>query len=135
MAETLHFELISPERLLMEAEVSSVVVPGSEGDFMVFPNHAPVITTIRPGVVEVFGMGDKDESERLFIRGGFAEVGPDHLVILAEEAIPVSELKKADIEQKIANAREDLEDAKSDEQTRVAEEAISQLSELAKAAS
>ena len=134
MAKTLHFELVSPERLLMECEVTAVVVPGSEGDFMVYPDHAPVITTIRPGVVEVIGASDKDEIVRLFIHGGFAEVGTGHLVILAEEAIPVSELRKADIEQKIINAREDLEDARTDEQTRTAQEAISKLTELMKAA-
>ena len=77
-----HFDLVSPERLLMSAEVVQVDVPGSEGDFGVLAGHAPVIATLKPGVVTVKGHGSEDE--RIFVRGGFAEVNLDGLTILAE---------------------------------------------------
>lgn len=124
-----HFELVSPERLLMDAEASAVLVPGAEGDFMVLPKHAPMMSTVRPGVVTIYEKARK-EPERIFIRGGFAEVTPGSLVILAEEAIPVQELSKANIKQRITNAQEDLEDAKTDEAKRKAQEEITRLSEL-----
>lgn len=133
MADKLHFELVSPERLLMDAEVDSVVVPGSEGDFMVFPSHAPLMSTIRPGVVEVREEGR--DAERIFIRGGFAEVTQKGLVILAEEAVLLAELSKSDLERRLKNAREDLEDAKSDEDRHIAHQAIEQFTQLLKAVS
>jgi len=131
---TLHFELVSPERLLMDATVSAVLVPGSEGDFMVLPGHAPVMSTIRPGVLDVY-QGDSKTPERIFLRGGFAEVTPGSLVVLAEEAVPVKDLSKSDLKQKISHAEEDLEDAKSDEDRRKAKEAIARLTELYEAVS
>ena len=134
MADTVHFELVSPERLLMDAEVASVVVPGSEGDFTVLPGHAPVMSTIRPGVVEVDG-GNGGDVERLFVRGGFAEVTPSGLVILAEEAVSLADISRADLERRLQNAREDLEDAKSDDERHMASEAISRLEALLAAAS
>lgn len=126
---TFKFELVSPERLLMDIEVAGVCVPGSEGDFQVLPNHGPVMTTIRPGVIRVDN-GDGKDHFRIFVRGGFAEVTHGSLVILAEEAVPVEELSKSDLEQRIQNAKEDLEDAKTDEDCRKAQEAIDRLSEL-----
>jgi len=126
---SLHFELVSPERLLLDIEVLSVVVPGAEGDFMVLPDHAPVMSTIRPGVVKIIEEG-KNKPVSIFVRGGFAEVTPGSLVILAEEAIPLTELNKASLKQKIIDAREDIEDAKSDEERRMAEEATARLTEL-----
>ncbi len=131
---TLHFELVSPERLLMDASVSAVLVPGSEGDFMVLPDHAPVMSTIRPGVLDVY-QGEDKTPERIFLRGGFAEVTPGSLVILAEEAVPVKELSKSDLKQRITDAEEDLEDAKTDEDRRKAREAIARLNELFEAVS
>lgn len=131
MAEKLHFELVSPERLLMDGEVDAVVVPGSEGDFMVLPRHAPMMTTIRPGVVHV--SADEGDAKRLFIRGGFAEVTPKGLVILAEEAVDLADLSKSDLESRLRDAQEDLEDAKTDEARQVAAEAVKQLSQLIKA--
>jgi len=134
MADTLHFELVSPERLLMEADTDSVMVPGAEGDFMVLPNHAPMLSTIRPGVIEVQEAG-KADATRLFIRAGFAEVGPGGLVVLAEECIDVADLSKADLEQRIKNTTEDLEDAKTDEARRHAEEELVHLRQLLTVAS
>jgi len=126
---TFHFELVSPERLLMDMAVSAVRVPGAEGDFMVLPNHAPVMSTIRPGVLDVYE-GEGKTPEQVFVRGGFAEVTPGTLVILAEEAVLVKELSKSNLKQKITDAREDLEDAKTDEDKRKAQEAIARLTEL-----
>ena len=126
---TFHFELVSPERLLMDMAVSAVRVPGAEGDFMVLPNHAPVMSTIRPGVLDVYE-GEGKTPEQVFVRGGFAEVTPGTLVILAEEAVPVKELSKSNLKQKIINAREDLEDARTDEDKRKSQEAIARLTEL-----
>jgi len=126
---TFHFELVSPERLLMDMAVSAVRVPGAEGDFMVLPNHAPVMSTIRPGVLDVYE-GEGKTPEQVFVRGGFAEVTPGTLVILAEEAVPVKDLNKSNLKQKITDAREDLEDAKTDEDKRKAQEAIARLTEL-----
>ena len=84
MADHLHFELVSPERLLVDTEAARVLVPGSEGDFEVLPDHAPVMSTIRPGVLSV-QKADGGERLEIFIRGGFAEVNTEGLVVLAED--------------------------------------------------
>ncbi len=115
MAEKLNFDLVSPDRLLMSEEVDMVLVPGSEGDFGVLPAHAPVMSTLKPGVLEV--TGGAEGSSRIFVRGGFAEVTPQGLTVLAEEAIPLAELDVAKLDQSIQDAEEDVADAK-DDQTR-----------------
>ena len=123
-----HFELVSPERLLFVGDVEAVVVPGAEGAFTVLKDHAPLMTVLRPGIVEV------DESQtkkqRLFVRGGFADVSAKGLTILAEQAIPVEELDAAKIDAQIQNAEEDLHDASSDEGKRLAAEKLAQLREV-----
>ena len=106
----LHFDLVSPERLLISAEVDQVDVPGSEGDFGVMANHAPVMTTLRPGVLTIQSPGKA--GEKYFVRGGFAEVTLGGLTILAEEAMPLAELDTAALDQRIKNAEEDVADAK-----------------------
>lgn len=132
MSDSIHFELVSPERLLMDMAAASVLVPGTEGDFTVLPGHAPVMSTIRPGVIEVMAAEGKEPS-RLFVRGGFAEVTSDGLVILAEEAIDLAQISREELAQKATDAREDLEDAKSDEEKHLAAEALARLTELAAA--
>ncbi|MFN3889754.1 MAG: F0F1 ATP synthase subunit epsilon [Beijerinckiaceae bacterium] len=122
-----HFELVSPERLLYAGEVESVVVPGSEGQFTVMRDHAPFMSTMKPGVVEVIESASK--SQRLFVRGGFADVSAAGLTILAEQAIPVEDLSAERIDAEIRNAEEDLSDAQSDEGKRAAAEKIAQLRE------
>jgi F-type H+-transporting ATPase subunit epsilon len=112
MADTFKFELVSPERLLVSAEVEQVVVPGSEGDFTMLAHHAPLLTALRPGVIEIGASGA--ERQRYFVRGGFAEVGPSGLVILAETAIDLVELDRAVLDQSIKDAEEDVADAKGD---------------------
>jgi F-type H+-transporting ATPase subunit epsilon len=123
-----HFELVSPERLLFAGEVEAVVVPGSEGQFTVMRDHAPFMSTMKPGVVEVVESGSK--SHRLFVRGGFADVSPAGLTILAEQAIPVEDINLGHIEAEIQYAQEDLADAQTDEARRAASEKIGQLGEV-----
>ena len=115
MPDTVKFELVSPERLVFSADVESVVVPGTEGDFGVLPGHARLISTVRPGVISVFQNGKV--TDRIFVEGGFAEVTPTGCTVLAEHALPVSEIQREQAQQAIQDAREDIEDAK-DEQAR-----------------
>jgi F-type H+-transporting ATPase subunit epsilon len=119
MADKIHFDLVSPERLLLSEAVDMVTLPGSEGYFGVLAGHAPVLTTLRPGLVDV--KGGEGGDMRIFVRGGFAEVNPTKVVVLAEEAIPLSELDAAALDERIADTEEDLGLAKSDaERDRVA---------------
>ncbi len=122
-----HFELVSPERLLFAGEVESVIVPGSEGEFTVLRDHAPFMSTMKPGVVEVIENASK--KVRLFVRGGFADVTSAGLTILAEQAIPVEELNVERIDAEIKVAEEDLADALTEEARRVVSEKIEQLRE------
>lgn len=115
MAGSFHFELVSPERLLMSEDVDAVLVPGSEGEFEVLAGHAPFLSTLRPGLMRVRG-GSMPERQ-IFVRGGFADTGPDGLTVLAEEAIPVEEIDREVIASQIVDAEEDVKDAK-DEATR-----------------
>jgi F-type H+-transporting ATPase subunit epsilon len=123
-----HFELVSPERLIFSGNVEAVVVPGAEGAFTVLKDHAPVMAILKPGIVEV------DESQtkkqRLFVRGGFADVSSKGLTILAEQAIPVEDLNAAKLDAQISDAEEDLNDATSDEGRRLATEKLAQLREV-----
>jgi F-type H+-transporting ATPase subunit epsilon len=82
----LHFELVSPEKLVFAGEVQQVDVPGAEGDFGVLEGHAPLVTTLRPGILTVHGAGG---AEQIVVLGGFAEVSPQGLTVLAELARPV----------------------------------------------
>jgi len=128
MADLLKFELVSPERLLSSGDVQQVVVPGTEGEFTVLVNHAPVLSTLKPGVVTV--TDQSGNAERIFVRGGFAEVNPAGLTILAEEAVAVSELSPDDLTQKIKNAQEDVNDASDPEKKRRAQETLDHLTQL-----
>jgi len=101
--KTFSFELVSPEERLMSEEATMVSVPGEEGDFGVLPNHSALLSTIRPGIVEVYRSSDDKDPARVFIAGGFADVTPISCSILAEEAINVSELVAAHIEATIAD--------------------------------
>ena len=124
---SLHFELVSPERLLMSEDVDAVEIPGTEGDMGILPGHAPVLSTLRPGVVTVT-RGSK--SDRIFVRGGFAEVNPQGLTVLAEVAIPIAELDAGKIAEQIRNAESDVADAKTDESRRRAQENLDHLKAL-----
>jgi len=128
MVDLLKFELVSPERLLMSTEVNRVTVPGTEGYMGVMANHAPVLSTLRPGVIDVEHADGKEE--RIFVRGGFAEVNPNGLTVLAEHAIAMGELSAEHLAQQVQNAEEDVADAKSDEKRRVAQERLDHLKQL-----
>lgn len=128
MADKLHFNLVSPEKELISEDVDMVEAPGVEGIFGVLPNHAPFMTVLAPGVVKVKNGGDE---KRIFVRGGFAEVTPIGLTILAEEAIPVAALSREMIAERIRNAEQDLADADSTQETReAAETTLTRMKEL-----
>ena len=112
MAEKIKFELVSPARLLVSSPVDMVVVPGAEGDFGALARHAPMITTVRPGVIVVHDGGKVSSST--FVAGGFAEVNEDRITVLAEEAIPVGDLTADSVAKRKKAAKEALDDAKSD---------------------
>ena len=99
---TFQLELVSPEKLLLSRQVEMVVIPAAEGEMGVLPGHAPMIVTLRGGVIRVVE-GGKD-AERLFVAGGFAEVTPERVTILADEATPVADLSKTEAERRIAEA-------------------------------
>lgn len=134
MPETFLFELVSPEKLLISEEVEHVVVPGAEGEFGVLAHHAPLLSTLKPGVVKVFKTGG-GEPERLFVRGGFADVNPKGLTILADEATPMDKFDAASLDQWIKDAEEDLADLEGDEAKRRAQEKLDRLREFKAAAS
>jgi F-type H+-transporting ATPase subunit epsilon len=112
MPDPFKFELVSPERLLVSGDVEQVLVPGAEGDMTVLAHHAPLLTTLRPGLLDIGFPGG--EHRRFFIRGGFAEVGPSGLTVLAETAIDLVELDAGQLAQAVKNAEEDVADANDD---------------------
>jgi F-type H+-transporting ATPase subunit epsilon len=122
MADQIQFELVSPERLLVSEPVEMVVVPGTEGDFGVLPGHAPLVSTVRPGVIAVFE-GNK-VTQRIFVAGGFAEVTGERCTVLAEQAMPVADIDRAAAEDEIRNARDDLAEAKDEAERSRAEARI-----------
>ncbi|ODT08725.1 MAG: F0F1 ATP synthase subunit epsilon [Mesorhizobium sp. SCN 65-20] len=128
MAEAFKFELVSPERLLVSEQVESVVIPGSEGEMTVMANHAPLMTTIKPGVVTVKAAGGKEE--RYVVFGGFADIVPSGCTLLAESATPVKEIDRAELLRRIQDAREDVNDAKDDQARSKAEAYLGHLSTL-----
>jgi F-type H+-transporting ATPase subunit epsilon len=121
MAEKIHFDLVSPERLLLSEDVDMVTLPGTEGYFGVLAGHAPVISSLRPGVIEV--TGGETPNLRMFILGGFAEVDAKKVIVLAEDAIPMADFNLAALDQRIADTEEDLVGAKTDaERVRIGEQ-------------
>jgi F-type H+-transporting ATPase subunit epsilon len=129
MAEPLKFDLVSPERLLVSDEVESVVVPGGEGYFTVFARHAPLMSTLKPGQLEVKALSGN--VTKYFVRGGFADVNPSGLTILADQAIPLEDLDAAMLAQEIKNAEEDLADAGDNQvRRRVAETKLNELKDV-----
>ncbi|AZO50160.1 MAG: F0F1 ATP synthase subunit epsilon [Mesorhizobium sp.] len=128
MAEAFKFELVSPERLLVSEQVESVVIPGAEGEMTVMALHAPVMTTIKPGVVTVKTVAGKEE--RYVVFGGFADIVPSGCTLLAESAVAVGDIDRADVARRIQEAKEDVADAKDDQARSKAEQFLSQLTTL-----
>ena len=126
MAEKVEFELVSPEKLLLSQPVDMVVVPGGDGDFGVLPRHAPMISTVRPGVISVYETRQA-VSQRLFVAGGFAEVTPERCTVLAVEAEPLGEIDRSATEQALKDAREDLADARNEHEKAAAGKRVNVL--------
>jgi len=106
---TFHFDLVSPEKLLFSSEVTQVDVPGTEGNFGVLAGHAPMVTTVRPGILVIYG--EAGEQLRVVVNGGFAEVGPNGLTVLADTAVAVEEFDRATLAELIKDTAEDVADA------------------------
>ncbi|MDP6787296.1 MAG: ATP synthase F1 subunit epsilon [Rhodospirillales bacterium] len=122
MADKVKLELVTPSRLLLETETDMVVVPGGDGDFGVLPGHAPLLSTLRPGTLAVYE--DDAVSERLFVAGGFAEVGDNRCVVLAEEALPVAEITAEMVTERLKDAREKVAAAETDKEKEDAERGL-----------
>lgn len=138
MAATFKFELVTPERMLIPAmgndpkqvqvaEAEQAVVPGSDGQFTVMPGHAPMISTLRPGVVEV---KLTNGTRRVFVRGGFVEVEPDRVTIIAQSCVDIDAKDRDGISAEMKAAEANLEAAKSDDERMNAQSAIEQLRAL-----
>ncbi len=125
MAGTFRFELVTPERMALSEDVAQVVVPGLEGEFAVLPGHAPVISALRPGVIDVT-MPDARRT-RLFVKGGFAEVDAEHVTVLAERALNVEEMDAATIAAEIEAAEAELAAAGDDAARLAAAAAVERL--------
>lgn len=128
MAESFKFELVSPERLLVSEDVESVIVPGAEGEMTVMAKHAPVMTTVKPGVVTVKTAAGK--SDRYVVFGGFADILPESCTLLAESATRVDEIDREELARRIQDAREDVSDAKDEAAKTKAEAYLAQLTTL-----
>jgi F-type H+-transporting ATPase subunit epsilon len=107
---TFHFDLVSPEELVFSGEVEHVVVPGTEGEFGVLAGHAPLVAMLKPGILKILGPNE----QRIMVVGGFAEVGPEGLTVLADMAVPVEDVDPAVIAGQIKDTEEDIADAKDD---------------------
>ena len=129
MAEGLKIEIVSPERLVLSETVVSVTVPGTEGYFTVMDDHAPFMTTLKPGFITVTKSGGA--SDVYFVKGGFADVSPSGLTILAEQSVPLTEFDHADLQAQIKAAEEELNRAATPEDKSYAQEVVSGLLNLA----
>jgi F-type H+-transporting ATPase subunit epsilon len=129
MAEGLKIEIVSPERLVLSEVVQSVTVPGTEGYFTVMNDHAPFMTTLRSGFITVNGLNGRDEI--FFVKGGFADVSPEGLTILAERSVPFAEFDHADLSAQIKAAEAELAAAPTPEERSYAQEIVSGLLNLA----
>ena len=132
MAEKIAFELVSPDRLLVSEAVDMVVIPGTEGDFGVLYGHQPLVALVRPGILEIENEGAP--TRRIFVSGGFAEVTNDRCAVLTEDAVPVEDLKRADLEQRIKDVEEALAATASDADRTLIEARLTTLRDLAQAA-
>ena len=108
MATTMQFDLVSPERALASMQASAVQIPGADGDMTAMPDHAPTITTLRPGVLTVEG---PDGTSSYAVTGGFAEINAEGTSVLAEKAIPTADITAGDMDELIANAKDAAENA------------------------
>jgi len=108
MADTMQFDLVSPERMLLSTQASEVQIPGAEGEMTAMPGHSPVITTLRPGILKVLSNGQATE---FAVTGGFAEVSPEGVTVMAERALPRAEMTAEVMQDWVAEARKTHDDA------------------------
>ena len=127
MADAFTFELVSPEKLIFSGDATEVMVPGSEGYFTVMNNHAPFMSTVKPGVVEA-KLADGAEM-KIFVKGGLADVSPNGFTLLAEQAVEVAAMDSAMMDDQISAAEADLEAAIEDKK-QAAQEKVDQLKEV-----
>ena len=128
MADSFNFELVSPERLLLSATVTEVVLPGTDGEMTVMAHHAPTMTTVKPGVVTVVTADGKND--RFVVFGGFADILPEGCTLLAESAVAVADINRDDLATRLQNAREDVADASNDATKQKAQEYLDHLTTL-----
>ena len=122
------FELVSPEKILFSGDVEQVVVPGTEGDFAVLKDHAPVMSALRPGLLTYTDA--KGTLETVFVRGGFVDATPSLLTVLADQAIPVANMTDAAFTAEVELATASLAAALTDEGKRLAAERLAQIEAL-----
>ena len=128
MADNFNFELVSPERLLLSEMVTEVVIPATDGEMTVMANHAPTMTTIKPGIVSVrFANGSKQD---YVVFGGFADILPTGSTLLAESAVIVQDLSKDELTLRIEAAKREIEDAVHHEHKSRLEHYIMELTHL-----
>ena len=132
MTDKIAFDLVSPERLLLSEEAEMITIPGTEGEMGVMLGHMPLISTLRPGVIAVKGGSEGDG--RFYVTGGFAEVTPEKLTVLAEEAVPVGELNAADLDRRIQDAEGALAAAAAETDKAMAQAALDRLKGMRAAA-
>ena len=122
MADMLTFELVSPERMLASTEAEAVTIPAQLGEMTAMADHAPFLTTLRPGFVTVTG----GEGGRYFVTGGFAEISENTVSVLAEEAVPESEVSSDWLGERIETARKSVEEA-GDERRQIEAQRLADL--------
>lgn len=127
MANTMQFDLVSPERSLASLAVTAVQIPGADGDMTAMPDHAPTITTLRPGILKV---NSPEGSSEYLVTGGFAQINGDGLSVLAEKAIPVTEVTRSQLDSLIAEARASHEVAKNGDDQTIVDDAAKLLADM-----
>jgi F-type H+-transporting ATPase subunit epsilon len=127
MAGTFKFELVSPERILLSGDAEQVLIPGAEGDMTVLAGHAPVISSLRPGVIDV---AMAESKTRLFVKSGFAEISPDRVTVLADKAYDMQTISTEDVARELETAEAELAAALDDDARFYANEAVTALGRL-----
>ncbi|AXT28338.1 F0F1 ATP synthase subunit epsilon [Ruegeria sp. AD91A] len=127
MANTMQFDLVSPERSLASLAATAVQIPGADGDMTAMPDHAPTITTLRPGLLKVEA---PEGSSEYLVTGGFAQINGDSLSVLAEKAIPVDEVTRAHLDEMIEDARASHEAAKGGDDQTIVDDAAKLLADM-----
>jgi F-type H+-transporting ATPase subunit epsilon len=121
---TFDLELVSPEKLLLSRPVEMAIIPAAEGDMGILPGHSPMIVALKGGVIEVRGGGSA--TERLFVAGGFAEITPTRVTVLADEATPVAQISRAQADARVRDAEAEYQ-AQANDAPEIREKAMDRL--------